>query len=45
MTVEWEYRVRGETFENKKVEVIVKLSPTGKLVIITIYLILEQEVV
>ncbi len=29
---------RGETVEGDKVEVIAKLSPTGKLVIITVYI-------
>lgn len=31
------YRLRGETVEGNEVEVVVKLSPTGKLVIITVY--------
>lgn len=37
VTAEWKYRLRGETVEGNKVEVVVKLSPTGKLVIITVY--------
>lgn len=37
VTGEWKYRIRGETLEDDKLEVIVKLSPTGKLVIITVY--------
>ncbi len=37
MTVEWKYRIRGETVEGGDVEMIAKLSPTGKLVIITVY--------
>ena len=37
VTAEWKYRIRGETLERDKIEVIVKLSPTGKLVIITVY--------
>jgi len=38
VTAEWKYRIRGETVEGNEVEVVVKLSPTGKLVIITVYL-------
>jgi hypothetical protein len=34
---EWKYCVRGETFATKEVEVVTKLSPTGKLVILTVY--------
>lgn len=37
-TSEWKYRIRGRTVSGGKVEVIVKLSPTGKLVIITVYI-------
>ena len=36
-TGEWKYRVRGETFTTREVEVVTKLSPTGKLVILTVY--------
>ncbi len=43
VTTEWKYRIGGETFENDKFEVIVKLSPTGKVVIITVYLLYEEE--
>lgn len=39
VTGEWKYRVRGETLEDDKLEVIVKLSPTEKLVIITVYIL------
>lgn len=35
---EWKYRIRGETVEGGGVEVVAKLSPTGKLVIITVYM-------
>ena len=38
VTAEWKYRIRGETVEGDEVEVIAKLSPTGKLVIITVYI-------
>jgi hypothetical protein len=37
LTAEWKYRIRGETIDGSEVEVITKLSPTGKLVIITVY--------
>lgn len=37
MTGEWKYRARGETVEKRKVEIILKLSPTGKVVILTVY--------
>ena len=37
VTAEWKYRIRGETVDGGEVEVIAKLSPTGKLVIITVY--------
>ena len=36
-TGEWKYRIKGKTVESGKIEVVAKLSPTGKLVIITIY--------
>ncbi len=38
MTAEWKYRIRGETVKSSEVEAVVKLSPTGKLVIITVYI-------
>ncbi len=41
---ESKYRIRGGTVEGKEVEVIAKISPTGKLVIITAYLGWEEEV-
>jgi len=37
VTAEWKYRIRGETIDGREVEVIAKLSPTSKLVIITVY--------
>ena len=37
VTAEWKYRIRGETVDGHEVEVIAKLSPTSKLVIITVY--------
>jgi hypothetical protein len=36
-TAEWKYRINGKSLHNGKLEVIAKLSPTGKLVIITVY--------
>jgi len=36
-TAEWEYRIKGKSLSDGEVEVIAKLSPTGKLVIITVY--------
>lgn len=37
-TTEWKYRIRGQTVDGGEVGVIAKLSPTGKLVIITVYI-------
>ena len=37
VTGEWKYRIKGKTVEGGKIEVVAKLSPTDKLVIITIY--------
>jgi hypothetical protein len=37
-TAEWKYCIKGETVEGGEVEVIVKMSPSGKLVIITLYI-------
>jgi arginyl-tRNA--protein-N-Asp/Glu arginylyltransferase len=39
VTAEWKYRIRGESVQGDRVEVIAKLSATGKLVIITVYLL------
>lgn len=36
-TTEWKYRINGESVAGGEVEVIAKLSPTSKLVIITVY--------
>ncbi|MFH0939110.1 MAG: DUF4258 domain-containing protein [Planctomycetota bacterium] len=38
-TAEWKYRITGETIENDKIEVVAKKSLTGKLVIITVYVV------
>ena len=37
VTKEWKYRIIGQTIDGGEVEVIAKLSPTGKLLIITVY--------
>ncbi len=37
VTAEWKYRITGQTVDGSEVEVIAKLGPTGKLVIITVY--------
>ena len=37
MTGEAKYRMRGESIAGFEVEILTKLSPTGKLVIITVY--------
>lgn len=37
ITAEWKYRITGKTVEGDKIEVVAKLSPTDKLVIITVY--------
>lgn len=44
ITAESKYRIRGKTLAGGKIEVIAKLSPTGKLIIITVYLVQEREV-
>ena len=36
-TAEWKYRIRGKTISNDNIELICKLGPTKKLVIITVY--------
>jgi hypothetical protein len=37
LTAEWKYRIHGKSLAGRKVEAVTKLSPTGKLVIITVY--------
>ncbi len=37
VTAEWKYRINGKSLSGGEVEVVAKLSPTGKLVIITVY--------
>ena len=36
-TSEWKYRVRGVDAADEPIEVVAKLAPTGKLVVITAY--------
>jgi hypothetical protein len=36
-TGEWKYQIRGQSVEGTDVVVVSKLSPTGKLIIITVY--------
>jgi len=38
VTAEWKYRIRGVAFNNGEVELRAKLSPTGRLVILTLYI-------
>ena len=39
VTAEWKYLIEGETVAGNLVVVVAKLSITGKLIIITVYLI------
>ena len=39
ITAEWKYLIKGETVAGAPVVVVAKLSITGKLVIITVYLV------
>jgi hypothetical protein len=43
VTAEWKYLIEGETVTGNPVIVVAKLSITGKLVIITAYLVWEQK--
>ncbi len=36
-TNEWKYIVYGETEEQRRIVVVTKLSPSGKVVILTVY--------
>ena len=42
-TAEWKYCIRGETLAAGQVEVVAKLSLTGQLVIITVYVPEAEE--
>jgi hypothetical protein len=37
MSAEWKYRIHWQMYHDCGMELIAKLSPTGKLVIITVY--------
>ena len=37
-TSEWKYRINGQSLSDNEVEIVAKISPTGKLVIITVYM-------
>jgi hypothetical protein len=38
VTAEWKYCIKGKTVDGGEVDVIGKMSPSGKLVIITLYI-------
>jgi hypothetical protein len=38
-TAEWKYRIHGKSLSGGEIEVVAKLSPTGKLIIITVYVL------
>jgi hypothetical protein len=38
-TGEWKYRIQGETIEDAPVELVAKFTVTGRLAIITVYLL------
>jgi hypothetical protein len=37
-TAECKYRINGRSLSDNEIEIIAKISPTGKLVIITVYM-------
>ncbi|MBI4027948.1 MAG: DUF4258 domain-containing protein [Verrucomicrobia bacterium] len=37
ITAELKFRLQGEATDGRQVEVVAKISPTGKLVVITVY--------
>jgi hypothetical protein len=39
VTAEWKYCIVGETIASDEIKIVVKFSPTGKLVIITVFLL------
>ena len=43
LTAEWKYRITGSSMKGYNTEVIGKISPTGKLVIITVFLSLLKR--
>ena len=36
-SAEWKYRINGKTIGDNQIELICKISPPGKLVVITVY--------
>lgn len=36
-SMEWKYKILGKTISGQEIETIVKIGPTGKLIIITVY--------
>lgn len=38
ITADWKFRISGKAIDNSAVEVVANLSPTGKLVIVTVYI-------
>ncbi|MCX8068363.1 MAG: DUF4258 domain-containing protein [Anaerolineae bacterium] len=43
-TGEWKYLVKGQTLDGDAIVVVAKLSPTGKLVFITVYRAIREEI-
>ena len=43
ITADWKYLVKDQTIAGREVVVVAKLGPTGKLVIITVYLVQEGK--
>jgi len=39
VSADWKYRIRGKTIAGDEIEVIAKLGASGRLVIITVYLL------
>ena len=37
LSAEWKYRIKGKIISGDEIKLIAKLSPTNKLVIITVY--------
>ena len=37
VTGEWKYRLQGDATDDRSIELVAKISPTGKLIIITVY--------
>lgn len=39
LTGEWKYVIRGQTTEEARATVVAKLGPTGKVVVVTVFLL------